>query len=101
MTPTQTSDPATGPAVRETGAPLAAGAERPALDAETEDSIARTISELAGHVTTIVIAHRLATVRSADRVIYLEGGRLLAQGTFEEVRNTSERFALQANLLGL
>ena len=72
-----------------------------ALDAETEDSIARTISELAGQVTTIVIAHRLATVRSADRVIYLEGGRLLAQGTFEEVRNTSRRFALQANLLGL
>jgi ABC-type multidrug transport system fused ATPase/permease subunit len=72
-----------------------------ALDAETEDSIARTISQLAGHVTTVVIAHRLATVRNADRVIYLEGGRLLAQGTFEEVRNSSERFALQAHLLGL
>ena len=52
-------------------------------------------------MTTITIAHRLATVRRADMVIYLDRGRLLAQGTFEEVRSAVPRFDHQANLLGL
>ena len=52
-------------------------------------------------VTTITIAHRLATVRRADTVIYLDRGRLLAQGTFQEVRAAVPRFDRQANLLGL
>ncbi len=38
-------------------------------------------------MTTITIAHRLATIRRADTTIYRERGRLLAEGTFEEVRN--------------
>ena len=72
-----------------------------ALDAETENLVTQTIEELASDVTTITIAHRLATVRRADTVIYLDRGRLLAQGTFEEVRNAVPRFDHQANLLGL
>jgi ABC-type multidrug transport system fused ATPase/permease subunit len=72
-----------------------------ALDAETENLVTQTIDELESDVTTITIAHRLATVRRADMVIYLDRGRLLAQGTFEEVRIAVPRFDHQANLLGL
>ena len=72
-----------------------------ALDAETENLVTQTIEELGSEVTTITIAHRLATIRRADTVIYLDRGRLLAQGTFEEVRSAVPRFDHQANLLGL
>jgi ABC-type multidrug transport system fused ATPase/permease subunit len=72
-----------------------------ALDAEIENLVTQTIEELGPEVTTITIAHRLATIRRADTVIYLDRGRLLAQGTFDEVRNALPRFDHQANLLGL
>jgi ABC-type multidrug transport system fused ATPase/permease subunit len=72
-----------------------------ALDAETEVAIAGTIQELAGSVTTVTIAHRLATIRHCDLVVYLEGGKALATGTFAEVRAQSKRFDAQARLLGL
>ena len=47
------------------------------------------------------MAHRLATVRFADQVLYLEGGRIAARGTFEEVRAQVADFDNQATLLGL
>lgn len=72
-----------------------------ALDAETEQSIVQTLDELEGEVTTITVAHRLATVRRADQLIYLEGGRIIAQGSFAEVRNEVPDFDRQAALLGL
>jgi ABC-type bacteriocin/lantibiotic exporter with double-glycine peptidase domain len=72
-----------------------------ALDAESEHIISQTFRALSREVTLIVIAHRLATVRSADIVFYLEGGRLIAEGTFEEVRKLVPNFDFQANLLGL
>ena len=72
-----------------------------ALDAETEQSIIQTMEELEGEVTTITVAHRLATVRHADQVIYLEDGRIVARGTFDEVRASIADFDRQARLLGL
>lgn len=72
-----------------------------ALDAETELAIIATLAELEGQVTTITVAHRLATVRNADQVIYLENGRIIARGTFEDVRHASVDFDNQAKLLGL
>jgi ABC-type multidrug transport system fused ATPase/permease subunit len=48
-----------------------------------------------------MIAHRLSTVRQADSVIYLSGGRIVAQGTFEEVRREVPDFDKQAKLMGL
>lgn len=72
-----------------------------ALDAEIENLVTQTIEELGSEVTTITIAHRLATIRRADTVIYLDRGRLVAQGTFEEVRTMVPQFDRQANLLGL
>ena len=72
-----------------------------ALDAETEQAITRTIDELEGDVTTIIIAHRLSTVRTVDEVVYLENGRIHEQGTFEEVLHSVPAFQEQARLMGL
>jgi ABC-type multidrug transport system fused ATPase/permease subunit len=72
-----------------------------ALDAETEQAIIRTLAELEGEVTTITIAHRLATVRNADQVVYINDGRIVAKGTFEEVRSSVHDFDRAAALLGL
>ena len=55
-----------------------------ALDAETERIITETLDSLAGDVTLIVIAHRLATVRHCDQVIHLSGGRITGQGTLKK-----------------
>jgi ABC-type multidrug transport system fused ATPase/permease subunit len=56
------------------------------LDAGTESNISKALRTLAPSATVVVIAHRLSTVQDADRVFAIEGGRLLAQGTFAEVR---------------
>lgn len=72
-----------------------------ALDAETEQSIIATLEELEGDVTTVMVAHRLATVRRADQVLYLQGGRIVCRGTFDEVREQVPDFDRQASLLGL
>ena len=72
-----------------------------ALDAETEEAISSAINSLSGQTTRITIAHRLATIRSADKVIFMEKGRIIASGTFEEVRAAVPQFDYQAKLLGL
>ncbi len=71
------------------------------LDAETEASVSAAIQSLRGGTTILMIAHRLATVRSADLVIYVAEGQILARGTFAEVRASVPEFDKQANLLGL
>ena len=48
-----------------------------------------------------MIAHRLSTVRNADIVVYLSEGKILATGTFEEVRDVVPDFDRQAKLMGL
>ena len=72
-----------------------------ALDAETESNVSLAISSLRGNTTVVMIAHRLATVRNADLVVYLDQGQALAQGTFDEVRAAVPDFDRQAQLLGL
>lgn len=72
-----------------------------ALDSETEQAITQTIAELDGSVTTVIIAHRLSTVRGANMVIYLEGGRVAASGSFQEVVEAVPSFRRQAKLMGL
>ncbi len=72
-----------------------------ALDGETEANISAAIKSLKGDVTVILIAHRLSTVREADQVVYLEGGKIISVGTFEEVRTAVPNFDRQASLMGL
>ena len=71
------------------------------LDGETESNISDAIRHLHGKVTVVMIAHRLSTVRHADRVIYMNDGRIQAQGTFDEVRKSVPEFDRQAALMGL
>jgi ABC-type multidrug transport system fused ATPase/permease subunit len=71
------------------------------LDGETEATISEAIHTLRGSTTIVVIAHRLSTVRNADLVVYLSGGKVLATGNFEEVRAAVVDFDQQAKLMGL
>jgi ABC-type multidrug transport system fused ATPase/permease subunit len=72
-----------------------------ALDGQTEADISNSIQGLRGAVTLLVIAHRLSTIKSADRIYYLEKGRLVAIGSFDEVRAQIPNFDQQAKLMGL
>jgi len=72
-----------------------------ALDAETERLIAAALQNLSGDVTLIVIAHRLATIRTADSVVYLENGAIVSRGTFAEVREENPHLRAQAALMGM
>jgi ABC-type multidrug transport system fused ATPase/permease subunit len=71
------------------------------LDGETEASISDAIHALRGSTTVVIIAHRLSTVRNADKVVYLSNGTVLATGTFEEVRTAVPDFDNQAKIMGL
>jgi ABC-type bacteriocin/lantibiotic exporter with double-glycine peptidase domain len=71
------------------------------LDGETESSISDSISKLHGKVTVVMIAHRLSTVRHADRVVYMCDGEIQAQGSFDKVRELVPDFDRQATLMGL
>jgi ABC-type multidrug transport system fused ATPase/permease subunit len=71
------------------------------LDGETEASISDAVHSLRGSTTVVMIAHRLSTVRNADIVVYLSKGKVLATGTFDEVRNAVPDFDRQAKLMGL
>ncbi len=64
------------------------------LDAISELRIKEAIHELHGEVTQIIIAHRLSTIEHADRIIYFEHGRKLAEGTREELLATCKPFRL-------
>jgi ABC-type multidrug transport system fused ATPase/permease subunit len=71
------------------------------LDGETESDLTNAIISLKRQTTMILIAHRLSTVRNADKVIYLEEGKILACGTFNDVRQKIPDFDKQSKLMGL
>lgn len=71
------------------------------LDGQTEADISDAIQALKGSVTVVMIAHRLSTVRNADQVIYMDLGRIVARGSFDEVRSAVPDFDSQARLMGL
>jgi len=56
-----------------------------ALDSESERAIQQSIDQLKGKMTIIIIAHRLSTIRGSDRVYVLGQGRIIEQGTFDEL----------------
>jgi len=71
------------------------------LDPIVEKSVTDAIYNKKSGVTLIVVAHRLSTVRHADLVILLDQGRLIAKGTFDEVRSLAPKFDEQAKLVNL
>ncbi|WP_422122129.1 thiol reductant ABC exporter subunit CydD [Planococcus sp. X10-3] len=68
------------------------------LDLQTEMILQQSLAELSRHATVITVAHRLHTIRSSDKIIYLENGRLAASGTHEELATNFEPYR---NLLPL
>ena len=64
-----------------------------ALDVQTERAVEEALRELAAGRTTIVIAHRLSTVRDADQIVVLDGGEIAETGTHDELVARGGRYA--------
>ncbi|GAA5907996.1 ABC transporter ATP-binding protein [Sporobolomyces salmoneus] len=75
-----------------------------ALDAASESLVNQAISNISAtqQLTTILIAHRLSTLKTADTVVYMEGGRVAEQGTYDELSREGTRFnhLVRSQLLG-
>lgn len=63
-----------------------------ALDNLTEQAVMEAVNNLGHHITTILVAHRLSTVKACDIIFLLEKGELKAQGTFNELMDDHETF---------
>ncbi len=72
-----------------------------ALDGETEAAIQSNIDHLKGQYTIVIIAHRLATIKNADRIVLLKNGKINAMGSFQELLKTSGDFRQMTELQGM
>jgi ATP-binding cassette subfamily C protein len=72
-----------------------------ALDGRTEASISEEILKLKGNVTLLVIAHRLTTIKHADRIVYIRDGQITDIDTFENLKSKHIDFLQQAQIMGL
>ncbi len=69
-----------------------------ALDAQSESYVQRAVANLSSRKTVIAIAHRFSTVKSSDRILVLDQGRLKAEGTHDELIKSSELYARLSKL---
>jgi ABC-type multidrug transport system fused ATPase/permease subunit len=72
-----------------------------ALDVETEFAISEVIQSLGGNTTVLTIAHRLSSIRSSNRLIYLAHGEITEAKSFEELRKLVPNFDRQLQIMGL
>lgn len=68
------------------------------LDAESEHAVQQALEELRQDRTTLVVAHRLSTVQAANRIIVLDGGKIVAEGTHKELIKTCDLYKKLAEL---
>ncbi len=69
-----------------------------ALDSETEKVIQQSIESLQGQYTLIIVAHRLATIRNVNKVVYMHKGRIEEEGSFEDLMHSLPRFRKMVEL---
>ena len=69
-----------------------------AMDNETEDCVAKILSEIRGKCTVVLIAHRLSTVKNADVIHYISDGKIVSSGTFDYIRSKVPDFEKQIQL---
>ncbi|MBT0812305.1 ABC transporter ATP-binding protein [Litoribacter ruber] len=69
-----------------------------ALDSETEEAIQRGIDQLHGKYTILVVAHRLSTIKNADRIIIMDKGEIVEEGAFKELVQKSLKFQKMVEL---
>lgn len=67
-----------------------------ALDSETENSISQVIKKLDTETTVVVIAHRLSTIFSFQRLLYFDNGKIVGDGSFQQLRKILPKFDAQA-----
>lgn len=72
-----------------------------AIDGHSEQVILDNLRTFNPKMTIVVVAHRLSSIRDADKVLYVDNGRILASGTFQEVRDKVGAFDKQALAMGL
>lgn len=71
------------------------------LDAKSESVIIKMIESLRGTMTVVMVAHRLSTLRKADRLYYIEAGEIKGEGSFSYLRGVLKEFDSAATLLGI
>ncbi|UWQ94613.1 ATP-binding cassette domain-containing protein [Rhodobacteraceae bacterium M385] len=69
-----------------------------ALDAESERAVQEAVTEMSATRTTLIVAHRLATVKQADRILVFEGGKIVAEGTHDALVAQGGLYARLARL---
>jgi ABC-type multidrug transport system fused ATPase/permease subunit len=69
-----------------------------ALDGMTEDAVMQAVQTLSAERTMILIAHRLRTVQACDRIVMLEAGKIVADGSYQELVSASAAFKQLAGI---
>ena len=62
------------------------------LDNFAQEEVKRSIDGLKGHSTIVIVAHRLSTIKDADIIFFLDEGKIIDQGSFDELYSTNEKF---------
>lgn len=71
------------------------------LDTKTEDDVIGSLKALRGQITLIAVAHRISTIKDYDQICYLDHGRILGSGPFQQLAESLPQFGLQVALAGL